>query len=326
MMRQRGRGRGSERLVGLVAGAALLAGCATAGMHDTGTATVNPWSYVGSSLPDFWWYDVVDVKGARAKKITGAGRTVAIVDTGVLVGHPALPPVKGVATCGANSADIGDRTGHGTELAGIALGQDPEGKVSTRGVAPAATFVAIKIDCGLVTADSLTRGIDAAIQTTPDVILLAVGGYPAGSPDVPSFLQKRVGDHPEILFVVASVWDGQTYVLPAWTRRPNVIVVAAMTLADDLKREVPFSRKLGDVWAPGRDVQTASIDPGYPPYYMQGTSAASAIVAGCAALVKQQRPDFQGAQLKSALTAAAEPKPDLGPSGTGRVNCNRAIP
>ena len=54
---------------------------------------------------------------------------------------------------------------------------------------------------------------------------------------------------------------------------------------------------------------------------MQGTSAASAIVAGCAALVKEKTGQT-GARLKAALVQAAEPKPGLG----ARLNCGKAIP
>ena len=45
---------------------------------------------------------------------------------------------------------------------------------------------------------------------------------------------------------------------------------------------------------------------------MQGTSAAAAIVAGCAALVKEKTGQT-GTRLKAALVQAAEPKPGLEP-------------
>ncbi len=126
--------------------------------------------------------------------------------------------------------------------------------------------------------------------------------------------------------MVASVWDGTVYPLPEWTRLDNALVVAAMTL-DDARNEVRFSDRAGDLWAPGRDVETADIapDPANPSlhalYMMQGTSAASAIVAGCAALVKEKTGQT-GGRLKAALVQAAEPKPGLG----ARLNCGKAIP
>lgn len=54
-------------------------------------------------------------------------------------------------------------------------------------------------------------------------------------------------------------------------------------------------------------------------FLMQGTSAASAIVAGCAALVKEKMPNLTGAEVKTALTDAAK-------KSNGRLNCNEAVP
>lgn len=309
--------RRGVRLVAFVVLGLLLSACAVPRAEQE----VVRWSYVGTKVAPKWWYDLVDVPGARAKGKTGANVTIAIVDTGVQPGHEDLPAAKGVATCGADSADIRDRSGHGTQLAGIALGKDP-GR-ATFGLAPAASLVVIKVDCGLVAAGPFTRGIDRAIEFAPDVVLIALGGYPAGPSDVAAFLRERVASKPGILFVVASVWDGVVHPLPEWTRADNVVVAAAMTLAGG--NEIPFDARRGDIAAPGRDVDTADIAlyPGYPmKYLMQGTSAASAILAGCAALVKEKT-GLAGAQLKAALVSAAESKPDL-PSK--RLNCARAIP
>jgi subtilisin family serine protease len=285
------------------------------------------WSFVGTPVAAGWWYDLVDVRTARGKGTTGAGVTLATVDTGVLPGHEDLPPARGVATCGRDPSDFTDTRGHGTQMAGIALGRDPGN--ATRGVAPGAGLVAIKVDCGLVTPGAFARGLDRAIEAGPDVVLLALGGYP---PDAARLLEDRVARNRQILFVVASVWDGVAHPLPAWTRRDNAVVVAAMTLEDG-KREIPFDARTGDIAAPGRDVETADVAP-HPDkpglrrsYSMQGTSAAAAIVAGCAALVKEgvgkraARPD--GAALKRALLDASVAQPGL---RTGRLHCGRAVP
>lgn len=312
-------------LVIVLAWSVLLPACATPKRE----APAETWSYVTTRLPPFWWYDRVDVAGARAKGRAGTGSSVAVVDTGVLAPHEDLGNVApGVATCGSNSADTMDRKGHGTELAGIVLGRD-RGR-ATRGVAPAAAVIPIKIDCGVVSAGPLTQGVDRAIERKAEIILLALGGYPPGPPDVDAFLTDRVRKNPDILFVVASTWDGSAqYPFPPWTRLDNAIVVAAMTL-DDQQNEVPYGAKRGDLWAPGRDVETASIEPSaganpHDPFLMQGTSAASAIVAGCAALVKETT-GHVGARLKTILIATAEVKPGLGSTNNGRLNCSKAIP
>jgi subtilisin family serine protease len=325
------------RLMALVAVTLLSTACATLPRTERYGYPRHFWSYVHTPLDPFWWVELIDVPGARAKAGTGAGVTVAIVGTGVLKGHEDLGAIAtGEATCGSAAADTGDSNGHGTQLAGIAVGRDP-GKV-TRGVAPGAALVPIKVDCGVVSAAALTKGVDAAIARKPDVILLAIGGYPAGSPDVSTFMLSRVTGHPGILFVIASVWDGTHAAFPPWTQADNALVVAAMTFdafenaRDKVNKdkEIPYSARRGHIWAPGRHVATADIEAqpgsgGHAQFLMHGTSPAAATVAGCAALVKGKT-GVSGAALKGALVSGAEPKPDLGSTSNRRLNCARALP
>jgi serine protease len=314
----------------------VLTACATAKM-DGADGKVGTWSYVKTKLASSWWYDLVDVKGARAKGATGAGRNIAVVDTGLLRGHEDFDSAKvlpGLAPCANDSTNTTDTKGHGTELAGIAVGKDPGN--ATNGLAPAAGLIPIKVDCGVVYADQLKEGIQAAIDKKADIVLIALGGYPSDRPDLDTLLKDLVSKNEGTLFVVASMWDGSVYPFPGWTRpdrekkkADNVVVVAAMTI-DDHGNEVPYNAQFGDLWAPGRDVQTASIESSptanpHDPRLMQGTSAASAIVAGCAALVKEKT-GLTGEQLKKALIDAAEPQQYLGSVNNKRLNCSKAVP
>lgn len=321
------------QVVALAAAVLLMAACAA----PTRVQRPGYWSYVETELDPFWWAKLIDVPGARQKAGTGTGATVAVVGTGVLKGHEDLATiVPGEATCGSTPADTDDRNGHGTQLAGIAVGLDPGH--ATRGVAPGAALIPIKVDCGVVSAEALTKGVDVAIARKPDVILIAIGGYPSGPPDVSAFMLSRVTANPGILFVVASVWDGTQYVFPAWTQTDNALVVAAMTLDSDetdrtrvrTDKEIPYGARRGAIWAPGRDVATADIEtePGFTThsqFMMNGTSPAAATVAGCAALFKSKTGNG-GAAIKGALLSGAEPRPDLGPAPNGRLNCAKAIP
>lgn len=309
----------------------LTAACASAPTAQppagTSFAPRATWSYTETLLTPMWWYSQAQIGYARAAGVSGAGRRIAILDTGVLAKHEDLPNVDGGAvTCGG-AKDTNDVNGHGTQLAGIALGRDP-GR-STRGVAPDARLVPIKIGCGLVTATSLTAGVDRALVDRPDIVLLAIGGYPAGQPDVGAFLKERIARNPDVLFVVASTWDGVAFPLPDWTRADNVLVVGGTTL-DNAGSEIAFSARGSDLWAPARDVETADIEPDgadsglHAPYMMQGTSAASAIVAGCAALVKEKT-GHAGARLKTALLASADVVPTLAAGANRRLNCGKAV-
>lgn len=320
-------------VVGVVAVMLLLAACAA----PTRVQVPYRWSYVETRLDPFWWVDLVDVPGARAIAGAGAGTSVAIVGTGVLKGHEDLPTVvPGESTCGTSPSDTEDnKNGHGTQLAGIAVGRDPG--AATRGVAPGAALIPIKVDCGVVSAAALQKGVDAAIARKPDVILIAIGGYPSGAPDVSTFMADRVARNREVLFVVASVWDGTAYAYPAWTQADNALLVAAMTFDAeagardrvDRTREIPYGKRRGQIWAPGRSVGTADIalEPKsgkHDQFLMHGTSPAAAIVAGCAALVKSKT-RAAGAALKDALISNAQVKADLGMSDNRRLDCARAV-
>ncbi|MBD0330328.1 MAG: S8 family serine peptidase, partial [Thermoleophilia bacterium] len=126
--------------------------------------------------------------------VTGAGVTVAVLDTGVDRTHPDLAgdivgeqcfahlpddvggcPDGSAAQSGPGSA--ADDQGHGTAMAGIVTS---DGVRSARGVAPAAKIVAVKVlaaDGEGTTAD-LVSGLDWLVTNRPDVkvVNMSIGG------------------------------------------------------------------------------------------------------------------------------------------------------
>jgi hypothetical protein len=100
--------------------------------------------------------------------ITGVGRSIAIVDSGVDATHPDLggAPAPNAKVWGGWNAveendDISDCSGHGTAVAGIAAGAE--------GVAPGAGIVAVKVfggpsGCGAATLSDVLAGIDWTIS------------------------------------------------------------------------------------------------------------------------------------------------------------------
>jgi len=320
----------------------FLSACAgpqTAG-GPSAHAQVRALSYLGNSsdLP-FWWSDTVQVGKLHDKGKFGDRRKVAILDSGFRVASKAVEPGRidksGVELCSGNNGhepkDFDDINGHGTALAGIAVGQDKGSNQATDGVASKATLLPIKIVCGVSNADRVIQGVDIAIANKADVILLALGPWPSDVDASKRNVHQRLLDKvrepaaQQILFVVASVWDDTTYKRPDWTKEGNVLLAAAMTL--DGATEVEDGKKTGDIWAPGRNVGTASNeeDPPksgtYPQFSMQGTSASAAIVAGCAAALKNE--GEKGTDLRKRL------KDDFVtgmPDGKPRLDCVRGLP
>ena len=90
------------------------------------------------------------------------------------------------------------------------------------------------------------------------------------------------------------------------------MIVVSATDSADAKTSWSSYGSFVDLAAPGQSIYTTARGGGYQ--YWSGTSLASPIVAGVAALVKALRPDFTAAQVESAIFASAV---DLGTAGQG---------
>ena len=87
-----------------------------------------------------------------------------------------------------------------------------------------------------------------------------------------------------------------------------------------------------EIAAPGFSIDSARVGSGSEPRRSQGTSQASPVVAGAAALVRQARPAFSPMEVKAALMNSTEPLADLASQlyqtsivGSGRVAVERAV-
>ncbi len=134
---------------------------------------------------------------AQASGMTGAGVTVAVLDTGIDTDHPDLAYDIVAQQCFAHlPSDAGgcpngeatqsgpgaaeDDEGHGTSVAGIITS---DGIVSAKGVAPAAKIVAVKVlaaDGGGSSGD-IVAGLDWIVNNRPDVKVVNMS---LGSPDL----------------------------------------------------------------------------------------------------------------------------------------------
>ncbi len=280
----------------------------------------------------------------------GSGVKVAVLDTGIDSTHPDLAG-KVVAArnfTSSNPAAVKDGHGHGTHVSSIVAGSGAASSGLYRGVAPGAQLLVGKVlsDSGTGLTSGLIDGIEWAALSGAQIVNMSIGGarpsrYDDGSDPLVSTIDL-VSSLRGTLFVIAAGNSGPD----AGTLNSPGVAASALTVGavDGTDALAPFSSRgplpydyprilKPDLVAPGVRIAAArasgtSMDTPIDPYYTRasGTSMATPHVAGAAAIVAQQHPDWTGPQLKQALTASTD---EIGGSvldrGTGRLNVERAL-
>ncbi|MFJ7218431.1 S8 family peptidase [Amycolatopsis sp. NPDC098790] len=260
--------------------------------------------------------------------LTGRGVEVAVLDTGIDAGHPDLAGHVARSKDFTGKGSVEDGAGHGTHVASTIAGSGAK----YRGVAPDATLAVGKVldDAGNGTFDQILAGMQWAVtEAHARVVNMSLGGGPSDGTDPVSQAVNTLSRQYGTLFVVAAGNFGQDESVATPAAADAALAVAAVSKKDVLS---PFSSRgprIGDgaakpdVAAPGESITAAWPGGGYQE--LDGTSMASPHVAGSAAILAQQHPDWTADRLKAALTSTAAPV-DAGPAavGTGRVDVARA--
>lgn len=277
---------------------------------------------------------------------TGKGIKIAVLDTGVDATHPDL---KNQVTASKNFTDAKDATdhyGHGTHVASTAAGTGAKGGGAYQGVAPDASLLNGKVlnDEGSGEDSGILAGMEWAAAQGADVVNLSLGGGDTPEVDPLEAAVNKMSEDQGILFAIAAGNEGE---FGASTVGSPGSADAALTVGavDDDDKLAPFSSRgprIGDgaikpdVTAPGVDI-TAAAAPGSviddevgqkPEGYLtiSGTSMATPHVAGAAALLKQQHPDWTYAELKGALTGSTKPGAYTPfEQGSGRIAVDKAL-
>ncbi|MER6167580.1 S8 family peptidase [Streptomyces violaceorubidus] len=287
----------------------------------------------------------IGAPAAWAAGYDGTGTKVAVLDSGVDADHPDLAGQVVAEQNFSDSPDGEDRYGHGTHVASIVAGTGAESGGRYKGVAPGAKILDAKIlnDRGAAEESTVLAGMEWAVSQGADVVNLSVGATDTPGTDPVEEAIDRLSADTGTLFVVAAGNDGPgegTVNTPG--SAPAALTVGAVDDADRLADTSGRGPRVGDsgvkpdLTAPGVAI-TAAASPGstlehaYPsdtPGYitLDGTSMATPHVAGAAALIAQQHPDWSGGRLKAVLTGSAEPGAYSSfQQGTGRTDVARAL-
>ncbi|MCP3804786.1 S8 family serine peptidase [Allokutzneria sp. A3M-2-11 16] len=280
----------------------------------------------------------VGAPAAWQSGFTGKGVTVAVLDTGADAAHPDLTGKVGPAKDFSGKGNTGDGHGHGTHVAATVSGVGAKFK----GVAPDATLAIGKVldDSGSGSFDAVLAGMHwAAAEVKAKIVNMSLGSYPTDGTDPVSRAVNTLSGKHGTLFVIAAGNFGADQSIGSPATADAALAVGNTTKADRLSPSSSRGPRLGDgalkpeIAAPGTDIVAAKAkgtqlgEPvGEHHVRLTGTSMATPHVAGGAALLVQQHPDWSGDRIKSALVSSAAPAGDLGAFavGGGRLDLARA--
>lgn len=228
-----------------------------------------------------WGVDRIDAELVHPAN-NGTGVKVAVLDTGIDLDHPDLQ-VAGQATFVAGTTTADDDNGHGTLVAGIIAARNNDTGVI--GVAPEAQLYAVKVldsyGSGLVS--DIMSGLQWAVDHQMQVVNMSFGGgvWPwAGE-------QALANAYNAGIVLVASAGNrdsadpsGDSLVYPA---RYNPVISVGATDEQNVKLTNSSTGYTLELVAPGANIPSTACGGGLG--YLSYTSAASAHVAGAAALL-----------------------------------------
>ncbi|MGS2614241.1 S8 family serine peptidase [Micromonospora sp. LZ34] len=290
----------------LVALPAALTGAAP--VHGRSTSPAPTSDGISRIRGDQWHLRYLKVSEAHHIS-QGEGVIVAVPDTGVAI-HPDLRsdllPGVDVIPGGGGDGRV-DNNSHGTAMAGLIAAHGRGKNLGALGISPRARILPIMVSTAvnLGEADDLASGIEYAIAQGADVVSISSTG--AASQRLISAVDAAIAAN--IVVVAGAGNRPQAAEVGHPASHPGVISVAGV---DQTGNHAAISVKGPeiDVAAPATDIYSTSYNGNYSKG--TGTSSATAIVAGAAALIRSKYPYLPASEVAHRLTATAV---DKGPRG-----------
>ncbi len=238
--------------------------------------------------------------------------TIAIVDSGVSMHNDyAAHVIGGFNTTTNTSSNLSDATSclHGTHVTGIAaaIGNNGQG---VAGVTWGANILRVKVLASCFGSVSDTaEGIIWAVDNGADVINMSLQFYNLDATNIQIF--QAAADYAESngVLVVAAAGNGPAFVVAYPAILPNVMAVSATNNRDNLAAISNFGCQV-DVAAPGEGIWSTWGSSPNAYAWNTGTSMATPMVTGLAALLKSYLPGATPAQLWQMIEDSADPLGD----------------
>lgn len=289
---------------------------------------------------------VSQVGAAEAWRLghTGRGTTVGVLDTGVDTEHPDLLDAVTDAEdfTGSESGPV-DQNGHGTHVASIITGNGAAADGRYVGVAPDAELLNGRVldENGRGQESWVIAGMQWAAEAGADIVNLSLGvGMFSDGTDPTSQAVDQLTASTDTLFVAAAGNSQQPsdYTVAAPATADSALAVGAVDRSDELAAFSGRGPRMDDaikpdITAPGVGIVAARAaeakfgEPGQPYAALSGTSMATPHVAGAAAILAGQHPEWSAEDLKAALMGSAVPHDGLTvyQQGGGRLDVERAV-
>jgi len=230
------------------------------------------------------------------------------------------------------ASDPMDENGHGTHCAGI-IGAEGENDIGIAGVNWKVKIMPLKFmnAGGFGTTKDAIEAINYVIDRKKAGVNVRIISASWGSTQRSRSLEDaiRKAYENDILFVAAAgnstVNNDRMPHFPSSYNVPNVVSVAALDRNDQLARFSNWGAKSVAVAAPGVDILSTWLGNAYEE--KSGTSMATPVVSGVAALILAEHPRMSVDDLKKKLLASTDPIVALkGKTVTGgRINAAKAL-
>ena len=252
---------------------------------------------------------------------------IAVIDSGADPAHPdllsKLIPGWNFLNGTSNTKDSGANGGHGTAVAGTAAAAANNG-IGVSGVSWNNAIMPLEVlnSSDFAYYSDIANALAYAVEHGAKVVNISIGG----SSDSLTMQNAINNAWNKGLVIVASAGNGgnSSPVYPAADQ--NVLAVSATNDNTDNMASFSTYGNFIDMAAPGNNILTTNNGGGYGYWY--GTSFASPIVAGLAAMIFSENPSLNNTQVVNLLEQNAD---DLGTPGWdqyygyGRVNAYRAL-
>lgn len=255
---------------------------------------------------DSWQLDTINVKYAWDLATYGNGINVGVIDSGCNRHIDIIANLAGGHNYILNNDDFSDNVGHGTHVAGIIAAEDNEFGIT--GVAPKANIYALKcFDANYQTTVSmLAKAIYSAVDDYHCSIINMSLGLKTNRQTLYDAI-KYAFDH-NVIIVAAVGNDGNdTLYYPA--AYEEVVGVGSIGATKE-KSSFSQSNETVLVVAPGEECLSLTGENDYT--VKSGTSQATPLVTGVAAILLSAKPNLTNTEFKEILKSCSD---DLGEVG-----------